>query len=583
MYAPFFGLRQDPFSIAPDPHYLFMSPRHREALAHLLYGLDGGGGFVVLTGEIGTGKTTVCRCFLEQVPAHCNVAYIVNPRLTAAELVQTVCEDFGVVTPGAATGGETVRHWTGLLNQFLLQAHAAGRNCVLIIDEAQQLSAEVLEQLRLLTNLETNERKLLQIVLIGQPELRDMLARPELEQLAQRVIARFHLDALSAEECTQYISHRLAVAGWSGPLPFDRAALREIHRLARGVPRHINLLCGRALLGAYASGQRVVGRATVVRAAREVFGDHPIARMPPRRKVAWRGALAAVAAVGVLGAAAWVGAGRPGWYAEPMAAASLVAAQPLPVASSPAVPEPQPAAPAPQSATSATSAAAPAVPATPALPAMDAQSLAAAWPGLPRDEASAWQALGTLWGAPADGSGDPCKAWAARDLQCFKSPRTSLATLRQLDRPGLLTLVSPEGRSAYAVLVGLEEEHATLELGGVPHSVRVDTLAQWWRGDFATLWRSPPGYPGARRAAESPAVAEWLVARLDSLPAAPAVATARAEAPDLKARLYQFQLAQGLVPDGRAGPMTFMQLNRAAGLAEPRLRPATDTPASAGK
>ena len=581
MYAPFFGLSQDPFSIAPDPHYLFMSGRHREALAHLLYGLDGGGGFVVLTGEIGTGKTTVCRCFLEQVPAHCNVAYIVNPRLTATELVQTVCEDFGVVAPGTAAGGETVRHWTGLLNQFLLQAHAAGRNCVLIIDEAQQLSAEVLEQLRLLTNLETNERKLLQIVLIGQPELRDMLARPELEQLAQRVIARFHLDALSAEESTQYITHRLAVAGWSGPLPFDRAALRDIHRLARGVPRRINLLCGRALLGAYASGQRVVGRATVARAAREVFGGHPTPRPPQRHKAAWWGGLAGATAVGVLGAVTWVSAGRPGWNAEPVAAASPVAAQPAPAASSPigAISGPQQAA----SAAVPAVAASPATTTAPILPTLDASSLTAAWPSLPRDESSAWQALGTLWGAPADESGDPCKAWAARDLQCFKAQRTSLAMLRQLDRPGLLTLVSPEGRSAYAVLTGLNADYATLELNGVPHRVRVDTLAQWWRGDFATLWRSPPGYPGARQAVNSPVVAEWLVARLDSLPTAAPAASAREGAPDLKARLYQFQLAQGLIPDGRAGPMTFMQLNRAAGLAEPRLRSATDTPASAGK
>ena len=576
MYAPFFGLSQDPFSIAPDPHYLFMSGRHREALAHLLYGLDGGGGFVVLTGEIGTGKTTVCRCFLEQVPAHCNVAYIVNPRLTAAELVQTVCEDFGVVAPGTAAGGETVRHWTGLLNQFLLQAHAAGRNCVLIIDEAQQLSAEVLEQLRLLTNLETNERKLLQIVLIGQPELRDMLARPELEQLAQRVIARFHLDALSAEESTQYITHRLAVAGWSGPLPFDRAALRDIHRLARGVPRRINLLCGRALLGAYASGQRVVGRATVARAAREVFGAHPASPPPQKHKAAWLGGLAGAAAVGVLGAVAWVALGQPGWHAEPVAAA--LAVTPLPASAAPSPVAPQQAA----------SAAVPAAPAEPppaalAVPTLDATGLAAVWADLPRNESSAWQTLGTLWGAPADDSGDPCKAWAARDLQCFKAQRTSLAMLRQLDRPGLLTLVSPEGRSAYAVLTGLNADYATLELNGVPHRVRVDTLAQWWRGDFATLWRSPPGYPGARQAVNSPVVAEWLVARLDSLPTATPAASAREGAPDLKARLYQFQLAQGLIPDGRAGPMTFMQLNRAAGLAEPRLRSATDTPASAGK
>ena len=212
MYAHHFGLTQDPFSIAPDPRYLFMSERHREALAHLLYGVQAGGGFVLLTGEIGAGKTTVCRC-----------------------------EEFHIPVPPADGGVVTVKNYIDALNAFLLQCHAAGQSSVLIIDEAQNLSADVLEQLRLLTNLETSERKLLQIVLIGQPELRGMLARPELEQLAQRVIARFHLDALSDPESIQYIEHRLAVAGHTGPLPFDAAALKRIHRLSRGVPRRINL------------------------------------------------------------------------------------------------------------------------------------------------------------------------------------------------------------------------------------------------------------------------------------------------------------------------------------------------------
>ena len=281
MYATHFGLAQDPFSIAPDPHYLFMSERHREALAHLLYGLGGGGGFVLLSGEIGTGKTTVCRCFLEQIPAQCNVAYIFNPKLTVGELLRSVCEEFHVAIAPGASGTLTVKECIDPLNAFLLRTHAAGQNNVLIIDEAQNLEAEVLEQLRLLTNLETNERKLLQIVLIGQPELKDMLRRPELEQLAQRVIARFHLDALTESETAQYIAHRLAVAGHTGALPFDRAALRRVHALSRGVPRRINLLCGRALLGAYAEGRSIVQPATVNKAAREVF-DAP-------GKLAWPG------------------------------------------------------------------------------------------------------------------------------------------------------------------------------------------------------------------------------------------------------------------------------------------------------
>ena len=178
MYAQFFGLKQEPFSIAPDPRYLFMSKRHREALAHLLYGLNGGGGFVLLSGEIGAGKTTVCRCFLEQIPKRTNVAYIFNPKLTVIELLKSVCDEFGIRYPAQGPGPATVKDYLDPLNDFLLKTHAVGQNNVLIIDEAQMLSADVLEQLRLLTNLETNERKLLQIVLIGQPELRTMLARP---------------------------------------------------------------------------------------------------------------------------------------------------------------------------------------------------------------------------------------------------------------------------------------------------------------------------------------------------------------------------------------------------------------------
>src|SRR4051812_49336524 len=272
MYMRFFGLKQEPFSLAPDPRYLYMSKRHREALAHLLYGVGGGGGFVLLTGEIGAGKTTVCRCFLEQIPRRCNVAYIFNPKLTVTELLKSVCDEFGIPFEHQGPGTPTVKDYIDPLNEFLLKTHAVGQNNVLIIDEAQNLSADVLEQLRLLTNLETNERKLLQIILIGQPELRTMLAKPELEQLAQRVIARFHLDALSAPETDRYIRHRMEVAGLERPLPFEARAIRQIHQRSAGVPRRINLLCDRALLGAFASSRATVDRSTVQQAAREVFG-----------------------------------------------------------------------------------------------------------------------------------------------------------------------------------------------------------------------------------------------------------------------------------------------------------------------
>ena len=308
MYADYFGLKQPPFSIAPDPHYLFMSERHREALAHLLYGLGSGGGFVLLTGEIGAGKTTVCRCFLEQIPKRCNVAYIFNPKLTVVELMRSVCDEFLVPYPEREPGTATVTDYLDPLNAFLLRTHGVGQNNVLIIDEAQNLSADVLEQLRLMTNLETHERKLLQIILIGQPELRDMVAQPGLQQLAQRVIARFHLEALTEPETAQYIRHRLAVAGMTGPIPFLGDTLQRIHRLCRGVPRRINLLCDRALLGAYAAGKVVIDRHIVDKAAREVFGDSevsaPLASASPRK--ALRVALAGGLAIGLaLGAAAF--------------------------------------------------------------------------------------------------------------------------------------------------------------------------------------------------------------------------------------------------------------------------------------
>jgi len=308
MYKKFFGLKQEPFSIAPDPHYLFMSERHREALAHLLYGVRGGGGFVLLTGEIGAGKTTVCRCFLEQMPRRTNVAYIFNPRQTAEELLESICEDFRLPRHIDPSRVPSARDHVAALNEFMLRTHGAGQNNVLIIDEAQSLSTEVLEQLRLLTNLETNERKLLQIILIGQPELRDVLARPELEQLAQRVIARYHLGALTPRETAQYIQHRLTVSGLKGALPFDADSVQRIHALSRGVPRRINLLCDRALLGAYAKGKPQVDVAIVDKAAAEVEGKVPLrARRADVRAMRLR--VAAALGVGVVAGAALFGAG----------------------------------------------------------------------------------------------------------------------------------------------------------------------------------------------------------------------------------------------------------------------------------
>ena len=561
MYAPFFGLKQEPFSIAPDPRYLFMSERHREALAHLLYGVSSGGGFVLLTGEIGAGKTTVCRCFLDQVPRRCNVAYIFNPKLTVTELLQAVCDEFGITVPLKVNGAATVKDYVDPLNEFLLRTHAVGQNNVLVIDEAQNLSVGVLEQLRLLTNLETNERKLLQIILIGQPELRQMLARPELEQLAQRVIARYHLGALSGSETAQYIRHRLAVAGLGRPPPFTKEAVKRIHALSRGVPRRINLLCDRAMLGAFANGRSRIDSEVVEKASREVFDVDQQAESGPRadRRRRWLigGAVATLVALAVVAGITIDRNLRHGGANAAVVAAPLAPPSAVPQAAQAAAPA---SAPAPSVQPVAASAPAPVVP-----PGTD---FAALFPAPLRDERQAWRELAPAWKLVL-ADGDPCISAQRQQVFCHRQPGAGLALVRRLGRPGIVSLRDAAGKPAYAVLTSVDAASVTLHMGNAVQRVDVAWLERHWKGDFATLWRAPAGYSQPVAARAGGPVAQWLADRLAALPAEalPGVAS---DAP-LPARLEAFQRSQGLAADGWAGPTTFMQLNRALGVDEPRL------------
>lgn len=282
MYLEYFGFIEAPFSIAPDPRYLYLSQRHREALAHLLYGIKGNGGFVLLTGEVGSGKTTVCRCLLEQIPEDIDVAYVFNPKLTRQELLSTICDELRIRYLPRTTSSKA---FIDMINARLLESNARGRKTVLIIDEAQNLSDSVLELLRLLTNLETSRHKLLQIILIGQPELRARLAQPGMRQLAQRIVARYHLGPLSADELASYVSHRIALAGVTRNL-FPLPVLKRLYRLTRGTPRLINVICDRALLGSYVQGRESVDQPTLNKAAQEVLGHAPLWQRMPRWMIA---------------------------------------------------------------------------------------------------------------------------------------------------------------------------------------------------------------------------------------------------------------------------------------------------------
>jgi general secretion pathway protein A len=545
MYARHFGLQQEPFSIAPDPRFLYMSERHREALAHLLYGLQSGGGFVLLTGEIGAGKTTVCRAFLEQIPPHCQVAYVFNPQLSAEELLATVCQEFGVAVPE----GSSRKAHIDALNAHLLRAHAEGRRCVLIVDEAQALEVPVLEQLRLLTNLETSQHKLLQIILIGQPELQAMLARPELEQLAQRVIARTHLGPLDEADTRAYVAHRLAVAGHPGVLPFTASALRTLHRRSGGVPRRINLLADRALLGAYASGQAQVDKRVLEQAAAEVQG---------RGGAAVRGGGVRPGPAAVMGAAACLvllAAAVAAWVAlVPTSVADMPATAAVGSATSGAVAG-DARAPLPASNDTAVPAGLPTfAPVAPSAPPVLTQALP---PSLPDDGLALLRELGALWNTavPAGCVAAAAGASAApSDLSCLPARPLTLATITALDRPGLVTLQTAQARPWPALLLALDAEHATLRAGGQTYRLPRALFAAAWRGDYATWWLGRDSRPAALDAA----LAQAMPGTSGSL----------------AARLVAFQRSQGLVADGVPGALTLMQLNRALGVPEPRLAPA---------
>lgn len=532
MYLEHYGLHQPPFSITPDPRFVFLSERHRDALAHLLFGIGqgGGGGFVQLTGEVGTGKTTLCRLLMEQVPENTRVALVLNPRLSPVELLETVCEELHLDLDGARG---SVKALVDRLNAYLLDAYAQGLCVVLIIDEAQNLSVEALEQVRLLTNLETPTQKLLQIILLGQPELREMLARDDMRQLAQRITARYHLTPLDASETGEYLRHRYRVAGGQR-FPFSAAAVRRIHAHSGGVPRLTNVIAERALLAGYAHDETSIDSRWVDRAAREA-----LAPARPRELTAWRMATAAVAVV-ALTAAAWTW-----WPRSP---------RPSPVAAAQATPK-----------------AATAVKPAAKVLRLDEDGLIARLSAANPSPLPAWRQLLAMWQLPATEAdavaASTCPAALAPGVYCVRG-QARLDKLATQGRPALLRLQS-DGKEHWALLQGADAVNVRLSLGGVSVDTSRVVLEQLWTGDYAALWHGPAYFDAPlAMGAQGPAIG-WIGERLT-----PGYAPAQRPSATLDEAMIEavrrFQRARGLDTDGVIGPETLLALS--AGEHGPRLQ-----------
>jgi general secretion pathway protein A len=528
MYKDHFQLRAMPFSIAPDPNFFYLSHQHRDACLHLGHAINGDAAVVLLTGEVGAGKTTVCRRLLDELPAHVQVALIFNPRLTSQDLLLGLCRQFGI---DGRMEEATLDALEAHIVRHVAQRAGEGQVSVLIIDEAQGLSAEVLEVLRRLRSAAWDEREGLRLVLIGQPELNELLAQSENAGFDRCITMRYHLGPLGFEDVAAYVSHRLSVAGGRQQL-FPRRLVGPLHRMSGGIPRVINLICDRALLGAFVLGRRAVNRRILDEACGEATGRDPVSSR-------WlRSATAAI------GAGALLAAG----------AALAVMARPAPVV----VPD------APRSPMAADATAAGLDPRNPS-----------DWPdGMagPHSEALAFAALLRRWGAQPQAGVPPCRAAADQGLMCVQG-RDEIEALRRLDMPAVLQLVDRNGRQSHVALVQLRKNQAVLQLGNTVRTMPIPVLESQWTRSYTVVWRAPPAAQGSIAAGPDNPPVPWIRDRLARLRGEDAKTLPARLDGRLKSALQEFQMLEGLPPNGGGDLRTLMHL---ASRTEP-LAPSLDT------
>jgi general secretion pathway protein A len=526
LYQDYFGLKEAPFSIAPNPQYLYMSDRHREALAHLLYGVQSDGAFILLTGEVGTGKTTICRSLLQQLPDEIDTAFIINPKLTADELLAAICDDLQISYPANAT----CRTLVDCLNTYLVQTVNNDRRTLLIIDEAQNLSEEVLEQLRLLTNLETNQQKLLQIVLLGQPELLDKLLQPSLRQLTQRITARFHLEALDRSETDQYIAHRLSVAGARDNL-FRRSALRRVYQHSGGIPRVINLICDRALLGAFAENKSMVAPRIVNKAAQEVLASRRISH-------GWQPALAAALVLTVV-VIAWLSQSVEETAPAAVAAASIDTTEQTVIAN-----------------------------VTPVSATPESRLTMAAVQGH-AEQRRAFDDLFALWGIYLeDEENTACEVIERIGLACL-GHQGGVSQLVKLNRPAIIQL---QNNDEWITVSRMDDSNVTLIAGNREYSISKAVLSENFDGGFTVLWRMPPAYQSPASLGAMGADVDWLAAQFALIDNRdPTRTMAHSFDAELEARVRRFQQSVNLPATGIVDPISWIHLNSAHGINIPLL------------